>query len=37
MNNFKELASSNHNNRFFNAELSLRMDLIKAALFGNKV
>ena len=37
INNFKELASSNHNNRFFNAELSLRLDLIKAALFGNKV
>ena len=37
INNFKELASSNHNNRFFNAELSLRLDLIKAALFGNKL
>jgi hypothetical protein len=37
INNFKEMASSNHNNRFFNAELSLRLDLIKAALFGNKL
>lgn len=37
INNFREIANSNHNNRFFNAELSLRLDLIKAALFGNKV
>ena len=37
INNFKEMANSNHNNRFFNAELSLRLDLIKAALFGHKL
>ena len=36
INNFQQEISNNKNNRFFNAELSLRLDLVKAALFGNK-
>ena len=33
---FREELSLNNKNRFFNAESSLRLDLIKSALFGNK-
>ena len=33
---YRQEISNNNNNRFFNAELSLRLDLVKSALFGNK-
>lgn len=33
---FRQEISNNFNNRFFNAELSLRLDLVRSALFGNK-
>lgn len=36
LNKYREEMSNNNNNRFFNAELSLRLDLVKSALFGNK-
>ena len=36
INKFREELSLNNKNRFFNAESSLRLDLIKSALFGNK-
>ena len=35
-NNYR-LEITNNNNRFFNPELSLRLDLVKSALFGNKI
>ena len=34
---FREMVNNTYKNRFFNAELSLRLDLVKAALFGDKV
>ena len=37
LNKFKLELSNNQNNRFFNAESSLRFDLVKSALFGNKI
>ena len=37
LNKFNEEMDNNKNNRFFNAELSLRLDLVKSALFGNKI
>ena len=36
INIYQQEISNNKNNRFFNAELSLRLDLVKSALFGNK-
>ena len=36
LNNFRQETSNNINNRFFNAESSLRLDLVRSALFGNK-
>jgi hypothetical protein len=36
LNNFRLETSNNINNRFFNAESSLRLDLVRSALFGNK-
>ena len=33
---FRQELTNNFNNRFFNAELSLRLDLVRSALFGNK-
>ena len=35
-NNYR-LEITNNNNRFYNPELSLRLDLVKSALFGNKI
>ena len=37
LNSFREMVNNTYKNRFFNAELSLRLDLVKAALFGDKV
>ena len=36
LSNFRQETSNNINNRFFNAESSLRLDLVRSALFGNK-